>query len=77
MFGYDTDAEYALFDMARCNDPTYMPWNFMENLKSGWFTSTKYKGGMKIFKAPKIVVFMNQDPPRNKLSSDRYDVLFI
>lgn len=74
MFAYDTNAEYVVFDMARCNNPDYYPWNFMENLKNGWFTSTKYKGGMKTFKTPKLIVFMNQDPPRCKLSSDRYEI---
>lgn len=74
MYAYNTDAEYVVFDMARCNNPDYYPWNFMENLKNGWFTSTKYKGGMKVFKIPKIVVFMNQDPPRCKLSADRYEI---
>lgn len=77
MHCYDTTAEIAVFDMARCNNPDYYPWNFMENLKNGWFTSTKYKGGMKIFKPPKIIVFMNENPPRNKLSADRFNVLFI
>lgn len=77
MYAYTPEVEYAVFDMARCNNPDYYPWNFMENLKNGWFTSTKYKGGMKTFEPPKIIVFMNEDPPRNKLSPDRYDVLFI
>lgn len=77
MYAYDTEAEYVIFDMARCNNPDYYPWNFMENLKNGWFTSTKYKGGMKMFEAPKIIVFMNELPPRNKLSSDRYNVFSI
>lgn len=69
--------KYVIFDMARCNNPDYYPWNFMENLKNGWFTSTKYNGGMKIFDPPKIIVLMNQEPPREKLSSDRYDVFHI
>lgn len=73
MFAF-VPAEYVIFDMARCNNTDYYPWNFMENLKNGWFTSTKYKGGMKVFKSPKIVVFMNEDPPRDKLSSDRYEI---
>jgi hypothetical protein len=77
MFAYDTNAKIVIFDMARCNNPDYYPWNFMENLKNGWFTSTKYKGGMKMFPAPKIIVFMNEEPPRNKLSIDRYDVFQI
>lgn len=74
MYAYDTSADFVVFDMARCNNPDYYPWNFMENLKNGWFTSTKYKGGMKTFNTPKIVVFMNQDPPRGKLSADRYEI---
>lgn len=77
MFAYDTSAEIAIFDMARCNNPDYYPWNFMENIKSGWFCGTKYKGGLKIFNIPKVVVFMNEEPPRNKLSADRYDVFII
>lgn len=77
MYAYEQGAEYVIFDMARCNNPDYFPWNFMENLKNGWFTSTKYKGGMKMFNAPKIVVFMNEMPPRNKLSADRYNVFVI
>lgn len=74
MYAYKTDVKIVVFDMARCNNAEYYPWNFMENLKNGWFTSTKYKGGMKMFQPPKIVVFMNSDPPRDKLSADRYEI---
>lgn len=77
MHTYTTNSTMAIFDMARCNHPDYYPWNFMENLKNGWFTATKYEGGMKTFYPPKIVVMMNEDPPRNKLSADRYQVLHI
>ena len=74
MHSYDTSCEIAIFDMARCNNPDYYPWNFIENLKNGWFTSTKYNGRFQVFKSPKIVMFMNQMPPRDKLSNDRYDI---
>lgn len=74
MHSYKEDAKYVVFDMARCNNPDYWPWNFMENLKNGWFTSTKYAGEMKVFEAPKIIVFTNNDPPRDKLSKDRYEI---
>ena len=77
MYAYDVKAEYVVFDMARCNNPDYYPWNFMENLKNGWFTSTKYKGGLKTFVPPKICVFMNQMPPMGKLSHDRYEIYTI
>lgn len=77
MTAYRAGAEIAIFDMARCNNPDYFPWNFMENLKNGWFTTTKYAGKMTVFKRPKIVVFMNQEPEKSKLSVDRYDIMFI
>lgn len=77
MHTYDVGAPLAVFDMARCNSPDYWPWNFMENLKNGWFTSTKYNGAMTIFKPPSILVLCNEDVPRNKLSQDRYDVFFL
>ena len=34
--------------------------------------SGKYESKMKIFNAPKMVVFMNSEPEMDKLSSDRY-----
>jgi len=74
MYGYDTDAEVAIFDMARCNKEEWWPWNFMENLKSGWFNTTKYKGRYVDFKKPKIVVFTNVFPSMDKLSADRYKI---
>ncbi len=77
MYTYKADAEYAVFDMARCNDVNYWPWNFMENLKNGWFTSTKYQGYLTAFKAPRVLVLTNHVPPRDKLSADRYHVLFV
>ncbi|AUM61660.1 Rep [uncultured virus] len=69
--------DVAVFDMARSNDVAYFPWNFVEQLKDGWFLSEKYDSAMRVFKPPKIVMFMNQDPPRDKFTSDRYDVLII
>lgn len=77
MHSYDHTATIAVFDMARCNNPDWFPWAFMENLKNGWYCSTKYQGGLKAFVPPKIIVLMNEDPPRNKLSKDRYEILKI
>ena len=77
MHTYDTNAEYVVFDMARCNNPEWFPWNFIENIKNGWFMSTKYTGGLKIFKAPKIIIMTNQYPPEGKLSADRIKIYSI
>lgn len=77
MTAYDTKAKFAVFDFARCNSPEWIPWNFIENIKNGWFTTVKYQGRLTCFDPPKVVIFMNQEPPRNKLSSDRYNVKYI
>lgn len=74
MYAYAENAEVVLFDMARCNNPDYYPWNFMENVKNGWFCTTKYTGEMKQFEVPKMIVFTNEMPPRNKLSADRFEI---
>lgn len=75
---FNPRAKTVVFDMARCNNPEWFPWNFMENLKNGWFTATKYQGGTKVMEDNlKIIVFMNENPPRNKLSKDRYDVFIL
>ena len=71
------DYEFAIFDMARCNDSRWWPWTFIENIKNGIFMSTKYQGGMKIFDIPKVVMFMNVEPDMDKLSADRYDLMYI
>lgn len=71
------DYEFAIFDMARCNDSRWWPWTFIENIKNGIFMSTKYQGGIKIFDIPKVVMFMNVEPDMDKLSADRYDLMYI
>lgn len=65
----------AVFDMARCNDEKFYPWNFMENLKNGWFTNLKYESRMVYFEPPKIIVMLNHVPDFNKFSMDRYCIL--
>lgn len=77
MTAYDVSAKIAVFDMARTIDQNYFPWNFIENLKNGWFTTTKYKGKLCAFDPPKIIVFTNQMPNKTKLSIDRYDIFVI
>lgn len=74
MHAYKKGAEYAIFDMARWNDNAYWPWGFMENLKSGWFTATKYNGRFAHFRRPKVIVFTNQMPDMSKFSADRYEI---
>lgn len=63
----------VVFDMARCNDVDYFPWNFMEQLKNGYYISPKYVSRKVECESQKIVVFMNELPPI-KFSLDRYEV---
>ena len=76
MHSYDVTAKIAVFDMARCNNTDWWPWNFLENLKNGWFCSTKYNGRMKMFEPPKILVLSNSDVPQGKLSEDRIKKIY-
>jgi len=72
-----TKTEFSVFDMARCNNPEYFPWNFMEMLKNGWYQTTKYDGNTVVCGVQKIVMFTNEMPPLHKLSADRYDIFEI
>lgn len=69
--------EYAVFDMARCNNPDFYPWGFIEMLKNGWYQTTKYDGQTVVCGVQKVVMFMNQMPNLYKLSNDRYDIFVI
>lgn len=47
----------------------------LESLKDRMVFSPKYQPRMKVLtKVPHVVVFSNEDPPRDRLSSDRYQV---
>lgn len=72
-----TPTEYVVFDFARVNDAQWLPWNVMENMKNGWLTTTKYCGKMIRFRAAKIVCFMNQEPPMDKFTKDRYKMFYL
>lgn len=74
MYSYNMQ-KYAVFDMARCNDEKFYPWNFMENLKNGWYCNLKYESRMVYFDPPKIIVMLNQAPNFSKFSMDRYVII--
>lgn len=69
--------EYAVFDFARSNELNWLPWGVIENMKNGWMTSTKYDSKMMRFKSVKIIVFMNESPPMDKFSQDRYEMFYL
>jgi len=71
------DQEYVVFDLARCTDTDFWPFQVMEFFKNGMGFSPKYTSCTKQFKPCKIIVFANQDVNYSKLSSDRYSVRFL
>lgn len=71
------DYGYAVFDFARCNELSWLPWGVIENLKNGWITTTKYNSKMMRFNPVKVVVMMNEEPPKEKFSHDRIKCFYL
>lgn len=70
----DESREFFFFDIPR-SQSEYLQYPVLEKLKDRRITSTKYQGRVKVLaKCPHVVVFMNENPDRNKLSRDRYKV---
>lgn len=66
---------YFLFDLPR-SQSEYLQYSVLEQLKDQQIFSPKYNSKMKrIAHRPHVVVFMNEEPDRNKLSADRYQVI--
>lgn len=65
--------ELCLLDFPRCTGD-YVCWNAVEQIKNGMVYCGKYKGGMKIFDSPVIVIFTNQLPDFEKMSLDRWRI---
>jgi hypothetical protein len=75
-------APLVFFDVTRFYEDK-MAWGFLENLKDGNYTSTKYKSRVVTFKPPKVVVFSNFEPKmwseidgvrKRVLSDDRWNI---
>lgn len=69
--------EMVAIDLTRTLDPQYYPYHFMEDLKNGFMTSTKYTSTSFEFPPQKVIVFTNQMPDKTKLSADRYEIYII
>lgn len=73
----DPDKDIFLIDCPR-SQSEFLQYSVLEMLKDRVVTSNKYGSKMKILtKVPHVVVFMNEEPNREKLSVDRYDVTHI
>ena len=69
-----TNNRVFFFDCPRSKQGEYIQYDFLEELKNGNIFSPKYMSKMKFLNHPHVVVFMNEQPDREKLSSDRYSI---
>lgn len=68
------DCKVFFFDCPRSKQGDFIQYDFLEELKNGYFFSPKYESRVKKIATPHIVVLMNEKPDMTKLSSDRYNV---
>lgn len=67
------DQEILVYDCPRSIEE--INYHFIECLKNGFITSTKYEVVQKRFKPFKIVVLTNKSPDMESLSKDRYEII--
>lgn len=61
----------VIFDVPRDNGNS-VSYKSIESIKNGMIFSPKYESGYKLFNSPHVIVFANQPPITEKLSSDRW-----
>jgi len=72
----DSSRRIFLFDLPRAS-AEFLQYTVLEQLKDGIIFSPKYNSRTKQLDhgTPHVVVFMNEQPDRTKLSRDRYEVI--
>lgn len=65
----------VIFDAPRSKQGEFIQYDFLEEVKNGYVFSPKYNSKIKTFKAPHVVVMMNEYPDMRKLSEDRYNII--
>lgn len=69
------DCRVFFIDAPRSKQGDFIQYDFLEELKNGYVFSSKYQSEIKRFKAPHVVVCMNEYPDMEKLSADRYSIV--
>jgi len=64
-------------DAPRSKQGEFIQYDFLEDCKNGYVFSTKYESRNKTYEPMHVVVNMNEEPDRTKLSSDRYAIMRI
>lgn len=65
-----------LIDLTRSTEG-YISYQAIEELKNGIFMNTKYETKQCIFNSPHIFIFSNYDPELDKLSGDRWNIVYL
>jgi hypothetical protein len=52
----------------------FINYQAIENIKNGFVTCGKYEGGTAYFKPPHVIIFANEEPIKEKMSSDRWHI---
>ena len=68
--------DVVIFDVPR-SSMNYLSYTGIEEIKNGTFASSKYESTMVIMPFPHVVVFANEEPTYEQLSSDRWHVVNI
>jgi len=66
--------EIIIIDVPRCSTE-FVSYQGLEEVKNGCFFSGKYESKMVVGRIPHVVVFANEEPKREKLSIDRWEVI--
>lgn len=74
-YAIDESKSIFLFDIPRSSSE-FLQYSVLEQLKDGLVFSAKYSSRTKrLGRSPHVVVFMNEEPNRTRLSRDRYVVI--
>lgn len=68
--------DIIIVNIPRCNS-NHLSYEAIESIKDGLFYSGKYEGGMVIMNPPHVVIFSNEEPEYERLTSDRWHVVQI
>lgn len=72
----EEDCTLFIMNLPRSSEGA-VSYNAIEQVKDGLTSSSKYKGGFKIFNPPNILIFANFPPSTTTLSLDRWKIFII
>lgn len=69
-----TTPDLVVFPIPKSYNSDYLSYEVLENIKDMYFYSGKYEGGMINGNSPHLIIFSNELPNVDKLSSDRWRI---